>query len=180
MSEEISVLLEVAAVLEGAGVHYMLTGSMALNVYAMPRMTRDIDLVAVVALADAARMETLFPPDRFYVSAEAARDAVRHQSSFNIIQLATMTKVDIMIRRREEFRVVEFDRRRRVEIRGTPVWVVSKEDLILAKLDWARDSLSERQLGDVKNLLATGCDLDYVKAWAQRLQLNDMLTRVLP
>lgn len=177
MPDEISVLLEVAAMLDAQGIDYMLTGSMALSVYAMPRMTRDIDLVAAVFLKDATRMEAIFRPEHFYVSAAAARDAVIHQSSFNIIQLATMTKVDIMIRRRDEYRQHEFSRRRRVTMRGREVWVVSKEDLILSKLDWARDSLSERQLDDVKNLLATSCDMDYLNAWATKLQLNDLLTR---
>lgn len=58
--------------------------------------------------------------------------------------------------------------------------MVSKEDLILSKLDWARDSLSTRQIADVENLIATGCDLEYVKAWSAKLNLTDMLTRVLP
>lgn len=60
------------------------------------------------------------------------------------------------------------------------LWVVSKEDLIISKLDWARDSLSQRQLSDVENLIATGCDLEYIKEWSVALNLTDMLTRVLP
>jgi hypothetical protein len=68
----------------------------------------------------------------------------------------------------------------RVRIADFEAWVVSKEDLILSKLDWARQSLSERQLSDVKNLLATGCDMDYLRAWSAKLNLTDMLTRVSP
>jgi hypothetical protein len=56
----------------------------------------------------------------------------------------------------------------------------SKEDLILSKLDWARDSQSQRQLSDVENLLATGADLNYLQTWSQKLNLTDMLTRVSP
>lgn len=55
---------------------------------------------------------------------------------------------------------------------------MSKEDLILSKLEWARDSLSERQLNDVENLPASGVDQEYLKAWSQKLNLTDMLTRV--
>jgi len=60
------------------------------------------------------------------------------------------------------------------------MWIVSKEDLILSKLDWARDSQSQRQLADVENLLATGADLNYLEIWSQKLNLTDMLTRVSP
>lgn len=60
------------------------------------------------------------------------------------------------------------------------VWVVSREDLILSKLEWARESLSQRQLADAENLVASGCDVEYLRAWSARLNLTDMLTRVIP
>ena len=179
MNDEISALLDVTRRLDAAGIEYMLTGSMALNLYAMPRMTRDIDLVAAVVLGDPSRMEMIFPAAEFYVSPDAVREAVLQQASFNLIHLSTMTKVDVMVRKRNEFRLKEFARRQSFTIRGQPVSVVSKEDLILSKLDWARESLSERQLDDVRNLLATGCDMEYIKTWANHLQLSAILTRVL-
>ena len=179
MNDEISALLDVTRRLDAAGIEYMLTGSMALNLYAMPRMTRDIDLVAAVVLGDTSRTESIFPAAEYYVSPEALHEAVLQQTSFNLIHLATMTKVDIMVRKRNEYRLKEFARRQKFVIRGQTVFAVSKEDLILSKLDWACESLSERQLDDVRNLLATGCDMEYIKTWANHLQLSAILTRVL-
>ncbi len=179
MTEELQVLRDIANRLETASIDYMLTGSVALNCYAQPRMTRDIDLVVAFHLKDVARIEDVLGPE-YYVSADAAQEAVMHQSSFNAIHQATLLKLDFMIRKREEFRLLEFTRRVRFQLEGFEVWVVSKEDLILSKLDWARDSLSTRQIADVENLIATGCDLEYVKAWSAKLNLTDMLTRVLP
>jgi hypothetical protein len=179
MSEEISVLLEVTGILDAAGIDYMLTGSVAMNFYATPRMTRDIDLVAVVAFADAGRIVDSFPASRYYVAGEAVREAVLHQSSFNLLHQASMVKVDVMIRKRSEFRLLEFERRRQIRLRDRPVWIVSREDLILSKMDWARDSLSERQLDDVRNLLASDCDMTYIREWSGKLQLTDILTRVM-
>jgi hypothetical protein len=74
--------------------------------------------------------------------------------------------------------LLEFSRRQLHTIEGQPVWVVSKEDLILSKLEWARESLSDRQLADVRNLLATGCDQQYLQQWANYLQLTAILTQV--
>ena len=179
MTEELQTLRDITTRLDTAGMDYMLTGSVALNCYAQPRMTRDIDLVVAFFLKDAARIEQVLGPD-YYVSPEAARDAVLHQSSFNAIHQRSLTKVDFMVRKNEEYRRHEFARRVRVRVEDFEVWVVSKEDLILSKLDWARDSHSQRQLADVENLIATGCDMEYLRAWSVRLNLTDMLTRVSP
>jgi hypothetical protein len=177
MLSELDLLLDVTTRLEKAGFDYMLTGSMALNHYAQPRMTRDIDIVLAFFLKDLEILPQIFGDD-FYYSEEAARQAILHQSSFNVIHNESLIKIDFMIRKREEYRQVEFERRQRISVNGTSLWIVSKEDLILSKLDWARQSQSERQLSDVENLLATGADQDYLHLWSQKLNLTDMLTRV--
>ena len=179
MTEELQVLHDLAARLEAAGLDYMLTGSLALNCHAQPRMTRDIDVVVAFVLKDVPRIQAILGPD-YHVSEEAAREAVLHQSSFNAIHEAMLIKVDFMIRKREDYRLHEFARRVRMKVGDSDLWVVSKEDLILSKLDWARESLSERQLTDVENLIADGCDLEYLKTWSAALNLTDMLTRVFP
>ncbi len=179
MTSELDTLRDLITRLEAAGIDYMLTGSMALNCYAQPRMTRDLDLVVAFQLKDVDRIHSVLGDD-YYVSADAARDAVLHQTSFNAIHQSTMVKADFMIRKREEFRLLEFQRRQRLRILDFETWVVSKEDLILSKLEWAHESHSQRQLVDVENLLATGCDMDYLREWSAKLSLTDMLTRVSP
>lgn len=179
MTEELQTLRDIISRLEAAEIEYMLTGSVALNCYAQPRMTRDIDLVVAFYLKDAARIEEVLGPN-YYVSAEAARDAVLHQGSFNAIDQKTLLKVDFIVRKHSEYRQLEFARRQRLRLEEFEVWIVSKEDLILSKLDWARDSKSERQRADVENLIATGCDTEYLKTWSAKLNLTDMLTRVFP
>ena len=179
MFSELDLLLDVARRLEQAGLDYMLTGSMALNHYAQPRMTRDIDFVLALLLKDLDLLPLVFGED-FYFSPEAAREAIFQQSCFNAIHQESLIKVDFMIRKREDYRLLEFERRRRIEVTGHPLWIVSKEDLILSKLDWARQSQSERQLSDVENLLATGADMDYLRTWSHRLKMNAILTRASP
>ena len=93
---------------------------------------------------------------------------------------AATIQVDFMVRKREDYRLHEFSRRVRVPLGDFELWVVSKEDLILSKLERARESLSERQLSDVENLIATGCDEAYLRRWSAALNLTGMLTQVLP
>ena len=58
-------------------------------------------------------------------------------------------------------------------------YIVSKEDLIISKLFWAKDSHSEIQLGDVRNLLATGYDEEYLRRWTRQLGLDSLFQECL-
>lgn len=177
--DELDVVRDVAGRLERAGIPYMLTGSMAMNFYAQPRMTRAIDVVIDAGAEDAERLAALFAPD-YYVSPEAVRDAVRRRFLFNVIHQESLIKVDCIVRKAQPFRQVEFERRQRVRVGDADVAIVSKEDLILSKLDWARDSHSEVQLRDVRNLLATGCDEPYLRHWLEALGLTALATPLIP
>lgn len=129
----------------------MVTGSTAANYYATPRMTRDIDLVVELSEGDAGRVVNLFQ-DEYYIDREMVQQAIHHRTQFNMIHNALVMKVDCVIRKDTEYRQEEFARRRTVTIADQPVTIVAPEDLILSKLDWAKDSYSQMQLDDVRNL----------------------------
>jgi len=151
----------------------MLTGSMAMNYYAQPRMTRDIDLVVALTPADTDAIVRLFAPD-YYVSREAVSSSIAQESLFNLIHQESIIKVDCIIRKNTPYRRAEFERRQRIAIEDFSTWIASKEDLIISKLWWAKDSHSELQLRDVKNLVSTGCDTDYIQGWTKELGLHNL------
>ena len=173
MQNELDIVRDISARLDGANMGYMLTGSMAMNYYAQPRMTRDIDVVIALQSTDAARVVQLFSPD-YYVSREAVDSSITHQSLFNLIHHDTVIKVYCIIRKESEYRLAEFDRRQRIKIEDFETWIVSKEDLILSKLFWAKDSHSELQLRDVKNLVSSGCDQVYIQRWLHDLGVANL------
>lgn len=174
MPTEIDIVRDVSRKLDGAGIGYMLTGSMAMNYYAQPRMTRDIDVVIAIGPNDVERMASLFEPD-YYVRKESIRESIAHESVFNLIHHESVIKVDFIVRKRSEYRQAEFERRQKVAILDFTTYIVSKEDLIISKLWWAKDSHSETQLSDVKNLLETGYDAAYLERWIIALGLNNLL-----
>jgi len=176
---EIDIVRDISRRFEQAGIAYMLTGSMAMNYYAQPRMTRDIDVVIAISLDDVGRVAALFRPD-YYVSEENIRESLAHESIFNLIHQESVIKVDCIIRKSSEYRKTEFERRQRIPILDFTTFIVSKEDLIISKLSWAKDSHSEIQLGDVRNLLATGYDAEYVERWTRELELVNLLKECLP
>ena len=179
MSDELDVLKSVTAQLEGAGIPYMVTGSMAANFYTVPRMTRDIDLVIELSEQDVERITRLFQQD-YYVDRDMVQRAVRDQAMFNMIHNALVVKVDCVVRKETDYRREEFARRRAVSIAGQQVFIVSPEDLILSKLDWAKESRSQVQLDDVRNLLRSVQELDtaYLTRWADRLGLSSLYQEV--
>ncbi len=177
MQNELDIVRDVSARLDGANIGYMLTGSMAMNYYAQPRMTRDIDVVVALRPADAARVVQLFSPD-YYVSREAVDSSIANASMFNLIHNESVIKVDCIVRKQTEYRLIEFNRRQRIKIEDFETWIVSKEDLILSKLFWAKDSHSELQLRDIKNLISTGCDRGYIEQWTTALGVANLWQEV--
>jgi len=125
------------------------------------------------------RMVELFSPD-FYIDADSAVAAVRSRRLFNLMHLTSGIKVDLIVRKDSEYRQLEFDRRLRVQIGHVDTWIVSREDLVLSKLEWARESDSDLQRKDVVTLLDGSLDWTYLREWAGRLGVADMLDRLRP
>jgi hypothetical protein len=173
MQNELDIVRDVTRRLEAGRIAFMLTGSMAMNYYAQPRMTRDIDIVAALEPKDIDDIVRLFSPD-YYVSREAISSSIVHQSLFNLIHQQSVIKVDFIVRKSSPYRLAEFERRQRITIEDFSTWITSKEDLIISKLYWAKDSHSELQLRDVKNLIATGYHHDYIQRWTIELGLHNL------
>jgi hypothetical protein len=175
---ELDLLKLVANRLNDAGIDYMLSGSVALTFYGKPRMTRDIDIVIMIPLETVDEFVKLFELD-FYIDKDTVTDAIKNKFMFNIIHLETVIKIDFIIRKNQEYRILEFNKRKKMKLEDRDVFVVSLEDLIISKLYWAKDSFSEMQLKDIVSLMDLDFDLDYVKEWGRRLGLDSILGRVL-
>lgn len=179
MSEEIEVLRIVTQRLNKANITYMISGSIAANYYTVPRMTRDIDIVIELAYPDVNKFIDLFQSD-FYIDKEMIKKEILQQGIFNLIHNQYVIKIDFIIRKGTEFQNTAFLRRKKILIETNPMWFISAEDLILAKLDWAKSSHSEMQLKDVQNLLETvkNLDMDYIKVWINKLSLSQIYKEV--
>ena len=169
----------IASKLDSAGIPYMMTGSMAMAIYAVPRMTRDIDFVIECGPEDSDRIAKLFEAD-CYVDRESIREAASNRSMFNIVHNEWIIKADFIVRKGHEYRRLEFDRRKQLDIQGTSISVVAPEDLILSKLHWAKESDSELQMRDARAIVEGVADLDwpYLETWAAALGVADLLDRV--
>lgn len=178
MKTELDILKEVCQKLKILNVDYMLTGSLAMSHYSIPRMTRDIDIVLEINLSDAAKFISLFK-DEYYISEESIMESIKHEFIFNIIHLESSIKIDFIIRKNEIYRTIEFNRRKKVQLSEFEVYIVSKEDLIISKLIWFKDSESELQKRDIVNLISTKYDKNYLYEWIEKLNLKDVFNLVI-
>lgn len=170
-----SFLERVSHILEGAGVPYMLTGSLAAAYYATPRATQDIDVVIDAREEGIEKLVQGLLDAGLYVDWEAALAAWRAHGQFNAIDPESGWKVDLIVRKDRPFSRTEFERREEADLLGIKVSVASLEDVLLAKLEWARMGDSELQRGDVVGLLERrGDELDwaYLEKWVAELGLQ--------
>jgi hypothetical protein len=177
MISELDVLARVDSGLSAQGLSYILTGSFAMAHYTQPRMTRDIDLVVSLAEVDVPRLVQEFSTD-FYIDADMILSAVARHSMFNILHSASAVKVAMIVRKANAYRLAEFERRTRTPFGSIHVWIVSREDLILSKLAWGKDSGSELQRKDVLQLLDGPVDSEYLRNWAPALGVEQLLSQL--
>ncbi|MBT9587995.1 hypothetical protein IV102_31960 [bacterium] len=178
----IEITFEVLHCFEKLGIDYMLVGSVASSMQGMARSTLDADVVVdlrpehIIPLVSALESE-------FYVSQNAAEEALRRRSMFNVIQFSSGFKVDIYVLGLSPFDRQEFARRRLYHSQDWELWLASPEDLILSKLQWYRlgEHVSERQWRDALGLWQIhrdSLDVSYVERWAEELGISDLWLRL--
>lgn len=169
-----ALLRSMVEALDAAGVPFMLTGSLAAAFHGAGRATMDIDLVIDPTAAQLHALVETLAGTGVYVSGAAADDALAHRSMFNVVDTTSGWKADLIVRKHRAFSETEFARRQSADFEGCPLWVASVEDVMLAKLEWAKLGGSARQLEDVAALLriqAGRLDRAYLDRWITDLGL---------
>ena len=184
MHNPFAVLFLVASLLEQQGIAYVLVGSFASSMHGMYRSTADIDIVADVHSEQVIPLLTALQ-ENFYVDEHRVREAIDRRQSFNAIHFDSVFKVDIFIPKSDEFSRKQIERR---ELRKLApdveqmVYVATAEDTILAKLLGYNSGgrISNSQWTDVVGIIggsSSSLDLDYLRDWAERLGLTELLNQ---
>lgn len=171
-----TLLVRLVPALDKMQAPYMVTGSVASSAHGLPRSTLDLDIVIAPTQTQLLTLMSQFPPDFYYADEQQALQALAKQSQFNIIDFATGWKVDFIIARDSPYAQSALSRRMRIEVDGTSVFVASPEDVVIAKLQWAKLGSSERQLQDVAGILKSQrgqLDTVYIQHWVSELQLQE-------
>lgn len=163
--------------LERLGLDYYITGSEALGRYGEPRQTMDVDIVLDVDAGGFGTVNDAFEDD--YVIADPV-DFGGHWMAA-VMPLSGLGKADLILRRTDAWGRSAMARRERWDHPGFgTVWIISLEDLLIAKLEWS-EGTSELQLRDCRNLVVTNrssIDWPYVERFAAGLGIGALAQRV--
>jgi hypothetical protein len=168
-------LLRIATALEMNGIPYMLTGSLASSMYGIPRATNDIDIVIAPTRAQLLSLVQLLDRVGLTAQTEAALAALQARSQFNVIDFQHGWKVDLIIRKDRAFSTSEFERKETHEVEGMHLTLATPEDVLLAKLEWAKIGESQRQVEDAAGILKMQretLDWDYLSRWVDELEVQ--------
>lgn len=164
--------------LEGVGIPYMVTGSFASSVHGVPRATNDIDVIIEPTREQLVQLMSKFAEPDYEAHPDDALNALKSRSMFSVIDRRGIWKIDFIVRKDRPFSKREFDRRRIIQILDVSVYAATPEDVLLAKLEWAKMGESERQIRDAAGILEIQrdkLDVEYVERWAAALDVEDQL-----
>ena len=173
---------------EANAIQYHIGGSVASSAHGIPRTTLDVDLVADIKPEQVDQMVNALKAI-YYIDGDMIKKAIKNESSFNLIHLQTIIKIDVFVLKKDPFNKQVMER----AIEGNlnlgdeePFFVrfSSPEDIILHKLSWFRlgGEQSERQWKDilgVLNIQQESLDFEYMQHWAKHIQVSDLLERAL-
>ena len=179
LAEPIQITQKIAQEFERMNILYYVGGSLASSLHGIPRSTQDVDIVADIKDEHIPHFFKTFETG-FYIDADMIKDAIHRQTSFNIIHLATMFKVDIFILKKDKNSLEEMNRRKQYQISDSPgqmLFLASAEDIIIHKLYWFKPGrgVSDRQWNDVLGVLRVQYDnLDNIYLEHAAVQLGVM------
>ena len=136
----------------------------------------DIDIVISPNRQQLEQLLARLSESEFETELEYPFDAFVRKSLFNIVDAATLWKVDLIFKQPTPFDVSRFSRRSIVDIAGVHLYTASPEDILITKLWWAKLGESERQINDVVGIIKVqgeSLDLQYVNRWVAALEIQE-------
>ena len=186
LAEPIQITRMIVVIFEKLKIPYYIVGSLASSVYGIPRATADADMIADIQQHHVHSFVQAFQKD-FYIDEDKIKKAVRQRSSFNIIHLQTMFKIDVFLSKDDDLSQEEMARRAKFQVteeRGQELYLASPEDIILNKLHWYKSGggVAERQWNDVLGMLRVldkRLDFKYLKTNATKRGVLDLLEKAI-
>lgn len=179
----IDLLKETAEILDRLNIEYIVTGGFAVSVWGRPRSTLDIDIVVKLVRPKVNIFKKALEEisNSAYVDEEMMKGAIDQEGEFNFIEPESGMKVDFWVVEKDKRNLLELKRKRVKNIDNQEVSFISPEDLILSKLVWRKDFLSEKHLEDARSVInVSGDQLDkeYLESWAKQLNVLEELNKI--
>lgn len=186
MASFLDALIPLVDAFDALGIAYYIGGSVASIAHGVPRTTLDVDVIADIRPSQVRQLVSCLQGS-YYVQAVDIQEAIAQRSSFNLVHLASMIKVDVFLAPDRPFDRSKAQRAQTRPITTSdprPFRLTSPEDIVLQKLEWYAmgGQVSERQWNDAQGVLKVQggvLDLVYIRRWAASLGISDLLARAL-
>lgn len=183
--EIIQAITPLVDVFERFSIPYYIGGSVASSIHGKRRATQDVDIVVAIQQHHVQTLVKLLE-NEYYIDGAMIKDAIRHQSSFNLLHNDTGVKIDVFVLKTNAFAQHELSRAREEVIEpGTrPFYFATPEDIILHKLSWWKigGGTSTRQWNDIVEVIrhqAGILDISYLRQSAPHVGVIDILEQAL-
>jgi hypothetical protein len=175
-------LFNIVRILGSLKIKYFVTGGYAVSVWGRPRSTADIDIVVelfepqIDSLFEALKKISKFG----YLDKDVARYATKHNGEFNFIDPETGMKVDFWVAKNDILSETRYKNRIAKKISNRNVYFISPEDLIISKLLWHKETMSDRHLEDVQSVVKfSKLNKKYLRNTAKELGVIDILEKII-
>jgi len=176
-----SAVFEVARALEQRGAAYAFMGGIAVNTWAIPRATFDLDVLVESPSGDTTQFLRTFSGtdievDEPFLKGYLDRFSGMEKATLRLLLAGVWFTVDMFFVNSPFLRSA-MERRLTIDLGADSIQVITAADLLLLKLLAGR---RKDQL-DIENLVALQglTEADYLRQWADRLGIRDRLDRLL-
>ncbi len=133
----IQAIQPVAAAFEKLAIPYYIGGSIASSIYGIARATMDVDIVADMQVHHISALKQLLE-NEYYIDENMMEQAANSVSSFNLIHLKTMIKIDVFFHKTDSYAQQAISRKRKDTIEedhdALKFYFSSPEDIIINTL----------------------------------------------
>jgi len=179
------ILIAVLDALHASHIPYMVTGSLASNLYGIPRSTMDIDLIIAITDESLIDMTSALPSD-FHLDPQITFEAVTGTTRYTLEIPDHNYKAELFLLSDDPHDKSRFARRHARPLVGREVYIPTPEDVIISKLRWYLRAKRGKDWDDARDVLAVqqnGLDFDYIRRWCidhNTLGLFEELLREIP
>jgi hypothetical protein len=171
------IVAKVIDALDQLGVASMLVGSYSSNYYGRARATKDADFVIQI---DQQSMGGLIPilGSGFKLDPRMSFESVTGTMRYILVHEVSAFKIEFFLLSSDAHDQARFQRRRPVQFLDRTVQLPTPEDVIITKLRWSKGGNRQKDVDDVRNVLAVQLDhLDfaYMYPWCDQHGTRQLL-----
>lgn len=178
------ILINIAKKFKKLQLPFLLTGSFVVSFYGKPRATHDIDFIIEIRKENLDKLKLFLTKlgKEYSCDLSDVENPPPHSFQFNIYHPETGVKIDFWMVKDNDFEKNKFKRKKEITMDKIKIPIVSAEDLILNKLLWSKEIISERHLNDCRGIIqiqGTKLDYKYLNSWSQKLGIAKLLQSLI-